>query len=248
MKIFSSLKNQALTFLEPYKQGEPATYAAAEQAIGALLIADGLTGLDNPLGKDKRPGIFGTISGMILGVIFMLIPTFLGNLTSLNTMTAATSATVVSVGAATTNTTGSGQTSSTCSLITSYTANGKVYTKQSSLSQSDFCNMSVGQTININYDPANPNNWIYGAKTMKNVFQIFFWAGLLILISSIITFFIRLLSIIFGWKLLQDGRKNAANLPQDTNFQTMVSEIKQNFAKSAFGFGGPVNPPTIPKI
>lgn len=259
MKIFSSLKNQAVNFLEPYKQKEPATYAAAEQAIGAILIADGLTGLDNPMGNNKRPGIFGTLGGMVVGVIFMLIPTFFGNLTHLNTMTATTGATVVSIGAATTSTNSSGQTSSTCPLTVKYTVDSKDYTKSSSLSQSDYCNMSVGQTITINYDPASPATWIYGAKTLKTIFQIFFWAGLFILISSIFTFIIRLFSIIFGWKLLKDGRKNAAALPADTNFQTIVNEIKQNFTKSVFGFGGVggnipvaqnpvVNPPTKPEI
>ena len=45
--MFSSLKTQATNFIEPYKEKNPATYAAAEQAVGAILIADGFMGTPN---------------------------------------------------------------------------------------------------------------------------------------------------------------------------------------------------------
>lgn len=238
MKFFSSLKQDAINFLEPYKTKEPATYAAAEQAIGAILITDGFIGIDNPFGRKKRPGIFGTIGGIVLGVIFMFIPTFFGNISGINNMTAVTSATVVSVGPANYIRNSNGGSSASCPLTVSYSVNGQEYTNQSSISSSDHCSLSAGQTITINYNPANPDSWVYGVKTISNILQIFFWAGLFALISSIITFFIRLFSIIFGWKLLKDGRKNAANLPSGTNLQTIIEEIKRNFTASIFGFGG----------
>jgi hypothetical protein len=252
MAIFSSLKQDAINFLEPYKIKDPATYAAAEQAIGAILITDGFIGISNPFAKNKRSGIFGTIGGMVLGVIFMLIPTFFGNITGINQMTAATSATVVSVGqpvySTTTNSNSSSRTAA-CSLSVSYTVNGQTYTNPSSFSSSDNCSLVSGQIITINYNPTNPGSWAYGAKTIGTIFQVFFWAGVLVLISSIITFFIRLFSIIFGWKLLRDGRKNAASLPPGTNIETMINEIKQNFTSSIFGFGGSgQNVPTPPNI
>lgn len=238
MKFFSSLKQTAINFLEPYKTKEPATYAAAEQAIGAILITDGFFGIDNPFGQKKRPGIFGTIGGIVLGVIFMFIPTFFGNISGINDMTAVISATVVSVGQASYTRNSNGGSSASCPLTVSYSVDGREYTNQSSISSSNYCSLSAGQIVTINYNPANPGSWAYGAKTISNFLQIFFWAGLLALISSIITFFIRLFSIIFGWKLLKDGRKNAANLPPGTNLQTMIAEIKQNFTASIFGFGG----------
>jgi hypothetical protein len=238
MKFFSSLKQTAINFLEPYKTKEPATYAAAEQAIGAILITDGFIGIDNPFGRNKRPGIFGTIGGIVIGVIFMFIPTFFGNISGINNMTAVTSATVVSVGSADYTIDDNGGSSASCPLTVSYSVNGREYTNKSSISSSNYCSLSGGQTITINYNPANPGSWAYGAKTISNFLQIFFWVGLLALISSIITFFIRLFSIIFGWKLLKDGRKNVANLPSGTNLQTMIEEIKRNFTASIFGFGG----------
>ncbi len=85
--MFASLKTTAKNFLEPYKQRGPATFSAAQQAVGGLLILDGFIGIDNPVGGKKRPGIFGTLSGVFLGVMFMLIPTFFGGIIGLNTIT-----------------------------------------------------------------------------------------------------------------------------------------------------------------
>ncbi len=238
MKLFSSIKQQAIDFLAPYKEKGPATYAAAEQAIGALLITDGFIGINNPFGNKKRPGIFGTVVGIILGIIFMLIPGFIGTMTNIKNMTETASAVVISVGdmVRSKNPDGSNSGGGTCGLEVRYTVNGQKYEKQSSMSASNYCSLSVGETILINYDPNTPGSWAYGTKTMNAFLSIFFWAGLLVLISSVITFFIRLFSIIFGWKLLRDGRKNAASLPTGTNLQTMINEIKQNFTASIFGF------------
>ncbi|MEI7690082.1 MAG: DUF3592 domain-containing protein [bacterium] len=236
MKIFSTLKKQATSFLEQYKQQSPATYAAAEQAIGAILILDGLVGIDNPLGSNKRPGIFGTLLGLVIGIVFLFVPTVFGNLSGTDKMTATTSATVVAVGM----NTGSSDSnnSGTCPLTARYTVNGKEYTKQSSMSSSSNCSLSEGQTITINYNPDFPSSWANDVKSFGFFLQIFFWAGMFVIISSIVTFIIRLLSIIFGWKLLKDGRKLAATLPKDTNFQTLINEIKQNFVGTVFSFGG----------
>ncbi|MFA6295090.1 MAG: DUF3592 domain-containing protein [Candidatus Paceibacterota bacterium] len=236
MKLFSNLKQQAVNFLEPYKTKGPATYAAAEQAIGAVLIADGFFGIENPFGAKKRPGIFGTFSGMILGIVFILVPGFFGEMTNIKNMTATVPAVVVSVGDRVRSSSSSG--GSTCTLAVRYTVDSQEYIKQSSMSSSNYCSLSAGQSIVINYDPNNPDSWVYGEKTISTFLNVFFWAGVFVLISNIATFFIRLFSIIFGWKLLRDGRKNAATLPPGTNLGTIINEIKQNFVSSIFAFGG----------
>ncbi|MEI6266680.1 MAG: DUF3592 domain-containing protein [bacterium] len=249
MKLFSSLKQQATSFLEQYKQQSPATYAAAEQAVGAVLITDGLIGIDSPLGGNKRPGIFGTLGGITMGIIFLLIPTFFGNISGTNNMTATTTATVVSVGE---NTSTANDGGSTCSLTVSYNVAGTEYTKGSSMSSSSNCSLSTGQTVTINYNPNEPGSWAYDVKTVSLFLMIFFWAGVFVIITSAFTFAIRLISIIFGWKLLREGRKLAAGLPEDTNFKTIMEEIKKNFVGSVFNFGGtgittpPVTPPPVP--
>lgn len=235
MRLFSNLRQQAASFLENYKAKNPATYAAAEQAIGAVLIADGFIGIDNPLGGRKRPGIFGTIISMVVAVIFMLIPAYVGNAFGTNSMTATTQATVVSVGAPSYRGSDSG---GACSLTVSYAVDGRQYTKTSPIMGTNYCSLSEGQVVKISYNPANPGSWAYDAKLINILLGVFFWIGLLVLVSSIVTFFIRLLSIIFGWKLLKDGRRNAASLPPGTNLDTIVNEIRRNFITSVFGYGG----------
>lgn len=233
MKFFSSLKGQALSFLEGYKTREPATYAAAEQAVGAILITDGLIGIEMPFGQKKRPGIFGTVVGIAIGVVFMFIPSVFGNMSGLNNMTAITTATVVSVGQGSYTSKGG----STCSMSARYIVDGQEYSSMSTISSSGICSLSPGQQVKISYDPVNPVSWAYDTAAPNLVLKIFFWIGLLFVISNIFTFFVRLFSIIFGWKLLKDGRKNAASLPPGTNLQTMIDEIKKNFMSSAFNFG-----------
>ncbi|MEI8327683.1 MAG: hypothetical protein WCG02_00925 [Candidatus Taylorbacteria bacterium] len=145
MKLFSNLKQHAVNFLEPYKTKEPATYAAAEQAIGAVLIADGFFGIENPFGAKKCPGIFGTFSGMILGIVFMLVPGFIGNMTNINNMTATVLAVVVSVGDMVRSSSSKG--GGTCTLAVHYTVDGQEYTKQSSMSASNYCSTKTDRSI-----------------------------------------------------------------------------------------------------
>jgi hypothetical protein len=116
-------------------------------------------------------------------------------MTNIKNMTETTPAVVVSVGDMTSSSSNSG---GTCGLSVRYTVNSQEYTKQSSMSASNYCSLSAGENIVINYDPSNPGSWAYGAETIGTFLSIFFWAGLLVLISSTFTFFIRLLSIIFG--------------------------------------------------
>jgi hypothetical protein len=235
MKLFRSLKQQAQGILDSYKSKGPATYAAAQQAIGAVLIADGLVGIENPFGQKKRPGIFGTIGGMVVGIVFILFSSFFGSIMGVDKMTASTQATVVSVGSMTQS---SQSSSGSCSLTASYFVDGQSYTQSSPISSSSNCGLVAGQTIMINYDPTSPGTWAYGAETIGKFMKVFPIVGVVILLSSIVQFIIRLLSIIFGWKLLKNGRKNAAGLPPETNLKTMIDEIKKNFTASVFGFGG----------
>lgn len=71
--------------------------------------------------------------------------------------------------------------------------------------------------------------------------KIFPFAGDFIAVVSLFTFTVRLFSIIFGWKLLKNGRALAKTLPAGTDLATIQNEIRQNFAKTVFGMGsGPV--------
>lgn len=244
MKL-ANLKSKATDFLSGYEKKNPATYAAAQQAIGGVLILDGFIGIDNPLGGRKRPGIFGSLIGIIVGILFLFVPTIFGSVTGTSKMTATTSATVVSVSQPTTsNTTNSNGTSSSgsssCNAVASYTVNDRAYNQNSAFSSSGLCSLAPGSTITINYNPAQPEKWGYQVATLNKFLKIFMYVGVLVIITSLFTFMVRLLSIIFGWKLLKSGRALAKTLPAGTDLGTMINEIKHAFSRSIFGGGNPI--------
>jgi hypothetical protein len=240
---FSNLKKQAQDFLGQYKTENQATYAAAQQAIGGLLILDGFTGIDNPFGGKDRPGIFGSLIGIVVGFVFVFMPVIFNSFSGTDKMTAATSATVVSVKQ---DSTASSDSGSTCTAVAKYSVGGTEYSQVSSFGSSYYCSLTPGSTININYNPNNPGAWGYNIKSISNFMKIFSVVGVIVVISSLVTFAIRLLSIVFGWKLLKSGRALAKTLPEGTNIDTVVNEIKQNFAKSVFNFGGSNTPTPAP--
>lgn len=233
------IKTKASDFLSHYKQQDPAAYAAAQQAVGGLLIIDGFIGIDNPFGGKKRSGIFGSFVGIIVGILFIFAGSLFLGLTGIGKMTATTTATVVSVGAPVqTSTNTNGSSSSTCSLTARYTVGGREYTNQASDSSSSYCGHSVGDTVTINYNPDKPGSWSMDVATVKLVMKIFSVVGIVVAILSLFTFVIRLLSIIFGWKLLKSGRALAKTLPAGTDLGTAISEIRQSFSRMLFPANG----------
>ena len=240
MNLYKNLRKKANDFLGKYRSKDPASFAAAQQAIGGLLILDGFIGIDNPFGEKKRPGIFGAISGVILGIIFIFMPTVFSHFTNFNKMTSTTTATVVSVGApviqtstSTTNDQNTTNTSSSCSLTVKYTVSGKDYNQMSSDSSSNNCSKTVGSTLTINYDPNNPASWSNNVGTIKLALKVFFWVGIFAVIVSGFTFLIRLVSIIFGIKLLLSGRALASTLP-NKSISAKIDSIKDEFKKFVF--------------
>lgn len=241
------IKSAAAGFLNQYKTDNPASYAAAQQAVGGLLILDGFIGIDNPFGEKKRSGIFGSLIGVVIGLVFVFGTGFIGNLFGINKLTATTTATVVRVSQpSTTNSTNNGSNSGgSCTAQAKYTVDGKEYTQTSSSGSSSACSLTVGQTIQINYDPNSPGSWAYDLSTVKTVLKVFPIVGAIVAVTSLVTFVIRLLSIIFGWKLLKSGRSLAKTLPAGTDLSTIKNEIRQNFAKHLFGFGAGNGQPAI---
>jgi len=232
MLRLGKIKSAADSFLNKYKTENPASYAAAQQAVGGLLVIDGFIGIDNPFGKNKRSGIFGSVMGVIVGLLLLFGTSFMGNIFGINNLTATTTATVVEVTQPTRTSSKSG---SSCTPQATYTVNGKDYTQTSTSGSSSACALTAGQTIAINYDPNNPGAWAYDLQTAKTVLKIFPIAGAIVAMSSVWTFIVRLLSILFGWKLLKNGRALAKTLPAGTDLSTIKQEIKKNFAKYLFG-------------
>src|SRR5947209_4323801 len=152
MKL-GKIKQTAQNYLNQYESQNPATYAAALQAIGGLLILDGFIGIDNPFGDNKRPGIFGSLIGIAMGILFIFIPTIFNSISGTNKMTATTQATVVSIRQ---DQGGSNNSSGSCTAVAQYTVDGKVYNQPSSFGSSSYCSLAQGSSITINYNPHNP--------------------------------------------------------------------------------------------
>ncbi len=211
-----------------------------------MLIVDGFIGIDNPLGSNKRSGIFGSLIGIVFGIVFIFGTGFIGNLIGINKLTATTTATVVGVSQPSTTTSSDGSSNSSCTAQAKYEVGGKEYTQTASGGSSSACSLTAGQKIDINYDPNNPGAWAYDLATVKTVLKIFPIVGAIIAVTSLFTFIIRLLSIIFGWKILQSGRALAKTLPAGTDLSTIKNEIRLNFAQHLFGLGGGNLQPKIP--
>jgi hypothetical protein len=236
------VKAAAQGYLDQYKQQDPAAYAAAQQAIGGVLILDGLIGIDNPFEGRKRSGIFGSLIGIFMGTVFLFVPMIFNGISGLNKMTATTTATVVSIKQDTSSSSDSG---SSCTAVAQYDVDGKQYQQQSSFGSGSFCGLTPGSTIPISYDPNNPGAWGYQVQMISNIMKIFPIAGAIVAISSFVTFIIRLLSIYFGWKLLQSGRALAKTLPAGTDLNTVIAEIKRGFTQHLFNFGGGTAPASM---
>lgn len=233
------IKSVAENFLNQYKTSNPASYAAAQQAVGGLLILDGFTGIDNPFGKKQRNGILGSLGGVVAGVIFLVISGFVMKVSGMNEMTAKTTAEVVAVGTMSVTTDSDGSRSGgTCALTAKYAVDGREYVQSSSSQSNTACSLTVGQSIEISYNPNNPGSWAYDADTAKMFFNIFPIAGVLLIISSLVVFVIRLLSIIFGWKILKSGRELAKTLPPGTDLTAIINQTKQAFTQQLLGMGG----------
>ncbi len=244
----SKIKNQATSFLDKYKTQSPAMYAAALEAIGGLLIFDGFFGLPHPLGGQKRPGIFGSLFGVVFGIIFMMVPTFFNSLSGMNNLKATTTATVVSnhqLQSQSTTSSGGTTTSTTCQPVVKYVVDGRQYSQASVDSSSLMCSYAPGQVVTIYYNAANPTQWSGDVKTVGSIMKIFFYAGLFVVISSAFLFIFRLLSIIFGWKILKSGRNLAKTLPEGTNLTGTIKQIESEFKSFLFGVS-PGQTPAMP--
>lgn len=243
----SDIKNKATGFLRNYEQKDPATLAAAEQAVGGLLILDGIVGIDNPFGGKKRPGIFGSFIGVLLGIAIIFFGGALFGLFGTQKLTADATGQIIAIGAPQTHTNtdsnGNNSTSTTCSMTIQYTVNGTAYTQATKSESSSNCNAIVGSSIGIKYNPANPKDFETAGtvNTINTVKKFSPLIGLFVLLASGVTFTIRLLSIIFGWKILRHGQELAKTLPNGGGLGSQISQLRQEFKKTIFNGGGIVS-------
>jgi hypothetical protein len=244
---FKDVKNKATSFLGNYEQKDPAMLAAAEQAVGGLLILDGIIGIDNPFGGKKRSGIFGSFIGVLLGIAFIVFGNLFFNLFGTQVLTADATGQITKIGApqshTDTDSDGNKSTSTTCGMTVTYTVDGKPYTRSTKTESGGNCNEAVGSNVAIKYNPTNPNDFDTASTvdTINTIKKFSPLIGIFILLVSLVTFIIRLLSIIFGWKILRHGRNLARTLPGGGDIGAQISQIRQEFKKTFFNGNGVVS-------
>ena len=236
--FYTNMRDKAKSFLAKYEGKDTASMAAAEQAIGGLLILDGFIGMPHPLSGKKRSSIFGNFIGILFGIALLFAPALYSHSAQAK-MTATTTGTVVAVSQpqinSTTDSNGKTTTTSTCSLSAKYTVSGQEYTQTSYSSSSSNCSLIANSAVTVNYNPSNPGSWDTNVKELKGVMKYVQWGGIFLIVISSIGFLFRLFTIWFGWRLLQRGRKLAKTLPDGGKLASMIKKIREEFSKNVFG-------------
>ncbi|WP_162598748.1 DUF3592 domain-containing protein [Nocardioides gilvus] len=225
MKLFGHAREvvgKAKDVVAEYDAQSPHTAGQVRQAIGGLLIADGLVGLENPLGGRSRPGIFGHLFQALFGLIFVVVGVFVFSMTSADG-DATTTGTITDVR------THTGDDSTTCSLRAEFWVDDIPYRAGTTHSSSSFCSENVGGTVDIRYDSANPADADIDEGSMLWFVLVFPAAGLLVMLPSLIGLAFSAAAIFFGWRLLRSGRAMSAANPPTSTDQGIVAEAKEKF-------------------
>ena len=231
--------DQAKQVLNEYESRDPHLAGQIRRGVGGVLIADGLVGLENPFdGKKTRPGILGSLIGIIFGVPFLFIGLFIAG-------TGADTDSVTTGTVSQLSVSNSGDSGPTCTITATYKVDGKEYVKTAAISSSGDCSKSVGTPVEVKYNSANPAEAEVGPSSFW-FGLIFVGAGLLVMVTGILTFLIRAASIIFGIMIYRSGSKMVAANParsSDTDIAATVGQAKEkitNFivGKRAGGYSG----------
>jgi hypothetical protein len=193
--IKSALRSWGARLRDPKNQGNVMIGA------GAVLVADGLVGLENPFdGRKSRVGIFGAVLLAVIGVVFTFVGIAIGHTTGPIAGGVTTTGRVVAMS---TSTDSRGHRNS-APIIEFETPDGATHRFTDSVSGT--FSPHTGDTVTVSYDPNNPSN----ARDLSNKgAKIGHWAflgiGLLLVVLGSFLFVLRAVSIIGGLLLLRWG-------------------------------------------
>ncbi len=187
---------------------DPAARAAAKQAAGAVLIAEGVTGtIRRTAGNLSRRasgrqtnrgsgGLIGGIMGVVFGAVFMLAGSFMTPPSDLIEVPGEVSGVIET-------TDSDGDRAYRAEYV--YEVEGRTYEATSAVTSSS--RPAVGTSVTIGYPPQDPAagqrlDGVEGAFP-----RIFFWTGAVIAVWSLVSLAISLVLIVLGVKLLRDGRR-----------------------------------------
>lgn len=229
MSILTTAKNttnKAKETLSRYESDNPHTAGQIRRAVGGVLIADGLVGLENPFdGKKTRPGIAGAMISVVLGLVFIAVASFM---TTLGPDTdAETTGQVVAV-----------KGSETCSMTAEFVVDGTTYTARSTGQSSTNCDHAPGDTVTVLYSSANPAR----STTEEPVLNVFAWVfggvGVLVAVGGLFTTVVRAASIVFGITLWRSGSKMIRENPRTADDAGLVDQARQAITRLLTAKGG----------
>ena len=208
---------------------DPAARAAAKQAAGAVLVAEGVTGTirrgagnlgRRASGRDTnrgRGGLIGGIMGMVMGAIFMVVGSFLSPPDDLIEVPGEISAVIE-----TTNS--DGDRAYRPEFV--YEVDGRIYEATSNVTSSS--RPAVGTSVTIGYPPQDPAAGQRVDGIEGSFHRIFFWAGAFVFVTSLGSLVISIALIVVGIKLFRDGRKERREAGSEQGlFADLMSIVRQ---------------------
>jgi hypothetical protein len=209
---------------QPYVRGRTA------QLAGTALLADGLVGLESPVGKNSRLGIFGGIVMVIVGLVALgPVGSFAERYDPYVDGTSV-------VGTVATVTTPSGD-GNTCSLTYTYEFGGRTFTRAAGYSSSGLCDRYVGEPLEVSVDPAEParGRMITTGGTLAAT-----WiprAPWLLIVGGAWTTLVRGIQIVVGIRLLLWGRRAVRGSSESGDDAAILAELKAAWGGSKLTTG-----------
>lgn len=206
---------------------DPFLRGRLSQLAGMLLVTDGLIGIDNPLDRRRgRPGVVGAIFLIVFGAIFLSSGMFFISQAKPLEGGQITTGEIVALNSRT-STDSDGHTSTTCAPSVSYRVDDIPRETRAPYSSSGLCGLTVGSPVEVSYLPDDPARarplFDEGAGSL----WIFVGVGAAIVCWGLVTFLLRLGSIILGVYLLARGRRLTSLHPR-----TPTGELVSSLAAS----------------
>lgn len=204
-----------------YETDNPHTAGQVRATVGAVLLADGLVGLEDPLdNKKSRPGILGAAFMLLFSIPFIAVGFFIAGGDA--DTDASTTGTLTYVSEPRRS---SGDSGRTCSAEATFVVDGTTYTARTSVSSSGLCDEQVGEPIKVRYNSANPAENSIGVSQML-FGAIFGGVGALIFLIALVTFAVRAASVFFGYRLLRSGRQMMRDHPKTSDDAGAIAEAR----------------------
>jgi hypothetical protein len=205
---------------EPYVRGR------AAQVAGAALLADGLVGLENPVGKNSRSGILGGVVLLVIGFLVIGPANWLAE--DLNAY--ADGELVVGTVESVTLPSGDGN---TCSMIYAYEYAGQRYSRPTGYASSGLCRRVVGEPVEVSLDVADPAR---GRLITSGGGVAATWlprAPFLLIALGAWTTLVRLVEIVVGIRLILWGRRTVRSSAATGNEEAILAELRAAWESSA---------------